>query len=154
MLWIWFVFVIIVYVYAMYNGLEGKYSFLKSENTKVLYTNRSSPVTIFVKRFFVCDLATPPGSRPDLQQVTHTREYFPETWLWTNTTAECVIHLSILCFFHLLYYLNWWKEKPPGSIAGTRKQQPWFYWSCSSVVMIDATPLTPHSAWAELHFQM
>jgi len=28
------------------------------------------------------------------------------------------------------------------------------YWSCSSVVMHDATPLTPPSAWAELHFQM
>jgi len=28
------------------------------------------------------------------------------------------------------------------------KQQPRFYWSCSSVVMNDATPLTPPSAWA------
>ena len=50
--------------------------------------------------------------------------------------------------------LNWWKGKPSGSIACTRKQQPLFYWSCSSVVMNDATPLTPPSAWAELHFQM
>jgi len=49
---------------------------------------------------------------------------------------------------------NWWKGKPSGSIACTRKQQPRFYWSCSSVVMNDATPLTPTSAWAELHFQM
>ena len=39
--------------------------------------------------------------------------------------------------------LNWWKGKPSGSIACTRKQQPRFYWSCSSVVMNDATPLTP-----------
>jgi len=46
--------------------------------------------------------------------------------------------------------LNWWKGKPSGSIACTRKQQPRFYWSCSSVVMNDATPLTPPSAWAEL----
>ena len=50
--------------------------------------------------------------------------------------------------------INWWKGKPSGSIACTRKQQPRFYWSCSSVVMNDATPLTPPSAWAELHFQM
>jgi len=48
---------------------------------------------------------------------------------------------------------NWWKGKPSGSIACTRKQQPRFYWSCSSVVMNDATPLTPPSAWAELHFK-
>jgi len=39
--------------------------------------------------------------------------------------------------------LNWWKGKPSGSIVCTRKQQPRFYWSCSSVVMYDATPLTP-----------
>jgi len=36
--------------------------------------------------------------------------------------------------------LNWWKGKPSGSIACKRKQQPQFYWSCSSVVMNDATP--------------
>ena len=34
-------------------------------------------------------------------------------------------------------------KKPSGSIACTRKQQPRFYWSGSSVVMNDATPLTP-----------
>ena len=50
--------------------------------------------------------------------------------------------------------LNWWKGKPSGSKVCTRKQQPRFYWSCSSVVMNDDTPLTPPSAWAELHFQM
>jgi len=49
---------------------------------------------------------------------------------------------------------NWWKGKPPGSIACTRKQQPQFYWSRSSLVMNDAIPLTPPSAWAELYFQM
>jgi len=43
---------------------------------------------------------------------------------------------------------NWWKGKPSGSTACTRKQQPRFYWNCSSVVMNDATPLTPPSAWA------
>ena len=41
--------------------------------------------------------------------------------------------------------LNWWKGKPSGSIACTRKQQPRFYWNCSSVVMNDATPMTPPS---------
>ena len=35
--------------------------------------------------------------------------------------------------------LNWWMGKLSGSIACTRKQQPRFYWSCSSVVMNDAT---------------
>jgi len=49
---------------------------------------------------------------------------------------------------------NWWKRQLSGSIACTRKQQPRFYWSRSSVVMNDVTPLTPPSAWAELHFQM
>ena len=34
-------------------------------------------------------------------------------------------------------------------LACTRKQQPRFYWSCSSVIMNDATPLTPPIAWAE-----
>jgi len=29
--------------------------------------------------------------------------------------------------------INWWKGKPSGSIACTRKQQPRFYWNCSSV---------------------
>jgi len=38
---------------------------------------------------------------------------------------------------------KWWKGKPSGSIACTRKQQPRFYRSCSSAVMNDATPLTP-----------
>jgi len=33
--------------------------------------------------------------------------------------------------------------KPSGSIACTRKQQPRFYWSCSSLVMNDATPPRP-----------
>ena len=31
--------------------------------------------------------------------------------------------------------INWWKGKPSGSIACTRKQQPRFYWSRSSVVV-------------------
>jgi len=43
----------------------------------------------------------------------------------------------------IILQLNWWKEKPSGSIVCTRKQQPRFYWSCSSAVMKDASPLTP-----------
>jgi len=39
-------------------------------------------------------------------------------------------------------------------IAGTHQNQPRFYWRFSSMVMKDATPLTPPSAWAELYFQM
>jgi len=41
--------------------------------------------------------------------------------------------------------LIWVKRKPSGSIARIGKQQPRFYWSCSSVVMKDATQLT---CWA------
>jgi len=48
--------------------------------------------------------------------------------------------------------INWWKEKPSGSKVFTEKQQSRFYWSCLSVVMKDATPLTPPSVWAELFF--
>ena len=48
---------------------------------------------------------------------------------------------SYICRKYKLLLLNWWKEKPSGSIACTRKQQPRFYWSCSSVVMNDATKL-------------
>jgi len=50
------------------------------------------------------------------------------------------------------FELNWWKGKPSWSIACTRKQQPRFYWSCSSVVMNDVTPLTPPSAWSGQDF--
>jgi len=88
---------------------------------------------------------------------------------WNWSSSSLFIFIMILCIkrpeslnhVHYLkmnqsygkhYVLNWWKGKPSGSIACTRKQQPRFYWSCSSVVMNDATPLTPPSAWAELHF--
>jgi len=52
--------------------------------------------------------------------------------------------------------LNWWKGKPSGSIACTRKQQPRFYWSCSSVVMNNATPLTPHKPcdWTQMNCEV
>jgi len=77
----------------------------------------------------------------------------------------CISYVWMLLLFHLwviryqkkklkITIINWWKGKPSGSIACTRKQQPRFYWSRSSVVLNDATPLTPPSAWAELHFQM
>ena len=49
-------------------------------------------------------------------------------WAWSG-----------LCLI-MVWSLNWWKEKPSGSIACTRKQQPRFYRSCSSVVM----------AWSDL----
>jgi len=41
------------------------------------------------------------------------------------------------------FQFNWWEGKPSGSTAGMGKQQPRFYWSCSSMVIKDATPLTP-----------
>jgi len=50
--------------------------------------------------------------------------------------------------------INWWKGKPSGSIACTRKQQPRFYWSCSSVVINDVTPLTPKPFFKNIcHFK-
>ena len=80
--------------------------------------------------------------------------------LYTETPV-CVSHITshngnrLFKLLKISVFLNWWKGKPSGSKACTRKQQPRFYWSCSSVVMNDdATPLTPPSAWAELHFQM
>jgi len=74
-----------------------------------------------------------------------------------NVVATLVIFLLAVLFFIsssgvIIRVLNWWKGKPSGSIACTWKRQSRFYWSCSSVVMNDATPLTPPSAWAELHF--
>jgi len=41
----------------------------------------------------------------------------------------------------------WFRNFIKLEIWCTRKQQPRFYWSCSSVVMNDATPPTPPSAW-------
>jgi len=57
---------------------------------------------------------------------------------------------SYTCVWRIL---NWWNGNPSGSIACTRKQQPRFYWSCSSVVMNDATPLsrTPFSNVNNIH---
>jgi len=72
-------------------------------------------------------------------------------WIFINVLTDCLKWCSMLRW---MWELNWWKGKPSGSIACTRKQQPRFYWSCSSVVMNDATPLTTPSAWAELHFQI
>jgi len=56
-------------------------------------------------------------------------------YLWRshqNTTL-----LLQACMKVLVRIINWWKGKPSGSIACTRKQQPRFYWSCSSVVIND-----------------
>jgi len=44
-----------------------------------------------------------------------------------------------------LCWSNWEKEKPSESIVCMGKQQPRFYWSCLSVVMKYATPLTPQA---------
>jgi len=77
-------------------------------------------------------------------------EVIPHLWLswYLYVFGECTIHALVSLTWwegqaspYIL--LNWWKGKPSGSIACTRKQQPQFYWSCSSVVMNDATPLTP-----------
>jgi len=71
----------------------------------------------------------------------------------SDKKPHCLSKFSIALKIHP--WLDWWKGKPSGSIACTRKQQLRCYWSCSSLVMNDATPLTPPSAfWAELHFQM
>ena len=73
----------------------------------------------------------------------------PSRYNWNISTMTI-----IQCHSTLMYELNWWKGNLSGSIACTRKQQPRFYWSCLLVVMNEATPLTPPSAWVELHFQM
>jgi len=52
--------------------------------------------------------------------------------------CQTIKYNTCIWFFRLKS--NWWKGKPSGSIACTRKQQPRFYWSCSSVVMNGATP--------------
>ena len=81
------------------------------------------------------------------------RHYYDQHQL-TWKFAVCCILVSfdsfvVRAYTKLLFLkLYWWNGKPSGSIACTRKQQPRFYWSCSSVVMNDATPLTPPSAWA------
>jgi len=80
-------------------------------------------------------------------QQDHTNQ---SVYTWKIRATYMFIHVLVMVFLAL----NWWKGKPSGSIACTRKQQPRFYWSRSSVVMNDATPRTPPSAWAELHFQM
>ena len=41
------------------------------------------------------------------------------------------------------------KGKAPRKHCLHKKKQPRFYWSCTSVVMKDAIPLTPPSTWAE-----
>jgi len=45
--------------------------------------------------------------------------------------------------YNSIRFFKLMKGKPSWSIACTRKQQPWFYWSCWSVIMNDSTPLTP-----------
>jgi len=62
--------------------------------------------------------------------------------------------LVSLAWLHSYRKLNWWKGKPSGSIACTRKKQLRIYWCCSSVEMKDATLLTPPSALPELFFKM
>jgi len=43
-------------------------------------------------------------------------------------TLQCIYQENCVKFKTIL---NWWKEKPAGSIACTRKQQPRFHWSWS-----------------------
>ena len=67
-------------------------------------------------------------------------------WNWKYTKIK--VHVNKGSKMYGSLFLNWWKGKPSGSIACTGKQQPRPYWSCSPVVMNDATPLTLPSAWA------
>ena len=70
-------------------------------------------------------------------------------WVLSYHTINLIMQNVYFYKTTLCLYLtwNWWKGKPSGSIACTRKQQPRFYGSCSSVVINDATPLTPPSHW-------
>jgi len=58
--------------------------------------------------------------------------YLLEDW---SICLSPLMRLLRWCSSSLQIELNWWKGKPSGSIACTRKQQPRFYWSRSSVVM-------------------
>jgi len=51
-----------------------------------------------------------------------------------------------------MYQLNWWKGKPSGSIACTRKQQPRFYWSCSCLSHGMQWSQVSHLLWAPYTF--
>jgi len=83
-------------------------------------------------------------TRPTILELINI---FPElAWtLFAHIRQPSFFLWKVFCFGFTLNFtvLNWWKGKPSGSIACTRKRQPRFYWSCSSVVMNDATPLMP-----------
>jgi len=50
-----------------------------------------------------------------------------------NVCWNCKVRFCYLFYmFPFLFFINWWKGKPSGSINCTRKKQPRFYWSCSS----------------------
>ena len=83
--------------------------------------------------------------------------------LWADVASwkcKCLLAISSLkkwiatsLYLHVMLCIgNWWMKGK--ALRKHSLQQPRFYWSCSSVVMNDATPLTPPSAWAELQFQM
>jgi len=83
--------------------------------------------------------------------ILHKLYVVAKLYIWQ---IELQFNFNLQGKSRLIFKLNWWKGKPSGTIACTRKEQPRFYWSCSSVVMNNATPLTPpSSAWAELHFK-
>jgi len=63
--------------------------------------------------------------------------------LTTNPGQPWGLTQKYICLVKTVYDIKLMKGKATGSIACTRKQQPRFYWSCSSVVKNDATPLTP-----------
>ena len=62
--------------------------------------------------------------------------------------------------FGIIHYYWWTASIKPRLLFPRAGYASWglslssVYWSCSSVVRKDATPLTPPRAWAELYFQM
>ena len=58
--------------------------------------------------------------------------------LWWKVTTSLKLQHRMRFAKHLnyvLFKLSWWRGKPSGRIACTRKPQPWFYWNCSSLVI-------------------
>ena len=57
----------------------------------------------------------------------------------------CAVHIikGISVQFCMWFFYSVYIQLMKRNIACTRKQQPRFYWRCSSVVMNDATQMTP-----------
>ena len=122
-------------------------------------------ICFFLVRIPMCQLHTVMVYRYMLYQISHDIIWHYHFINLIKNTPLRGKNILLFIFFDVYFQiktiktmvwgeLNGEKGTPSGSIACMGKQQPRFYWSCSSLVMNNATPLTPPSAWAELYFQM